>query len=398
MSELNSDSQKVLKDSAVSSDQDLSMQEADPANDTSDYYLRLYDEYDKDYCFVLKNNQPVNSLYNIFKTIPFCLSPSYFYDSSPCEIKLSSHPGFLTTEGGILFTKDASKPEYLVSISQDAKIKDVAWDGQLFVPIWKFNSRRFYTIIAVLCGWLYLDLPQYITPTPGLAPTLLGHKLLDYWVPPSPELSAEDPAFNSVTWQWVFFVLHILKVLFIFMLFQTGSLNPFSLNPYNRRSNRKKNIDEYLLKSIGWTATRKSTINDWRLAHSKNVIGKVGVGYAHQNNLWSKIRFAGVYLDNDEGYAVKKNMTVIEREEFEKKKLANPSKFYISPKYFDLFYEPLARVFADPESTNQTKAEMLTYYRQNGPKEGPQELKEAYDKREKLRNKLIKEKKIAPEE
>lgn len=342
--------------------------------------------------------EPVKSLYNIFEKIPFCLSPSYFYNPFPSEIKISRHPGFLTSEGGMLFTPYSSKPEYLDSIPQDAKIVDVAWDGQLFVPIWTFNYRRFYSIIAFLAIWLYLDLPQYITPTPGLAPTLLMHKLLDILMPPNENDIGKPPAFNSIIWQWAFFALHVLKVVFIFMLFQTGSFNPVSLNPAKRRAKRVANVDAYLLKSIGWTSMRKATVNDWRLEHSKNVIKEVGVGYAHQHSMWDSLRFSGVYLDKDEGFAVKKKMTLIEREEFKKHEKSNPSKFYMSEEYLNMYYTPLAVVFSDPAVPDATRAEVLSYYRKNGPKKGSDELKAIYEKREKLRNKLIKEGKIKPEE
>lgn len=316
----------------------------------------------------------------------------------PSEIKLSRHPGFLTSEGGMLFTTDSANKEYLDSIEQDAKISDVAWDGQLFVPIWTFLPRRFYGLVAFLAIWLYLDLPQYITPTPGLAPTLLANRLLDYLVPPSLEESTKESVFSTPIWQWVFFALHVLKIVFIFILFQTGSFNPVSLNPYSHYSSRRKKVDQHMLKSIGWTATRKSTVADWRLENFKNQT-KNGDSHSIQiSNSSDKLRFSGIYLDKDEGFNVKKNMTLIEREEFEKYKLANPSKFYMSEDYLNMYYTPLAIVFSDPEVSEVTRTEVLSYYRKYGPKKGTTELKAIYEKRERLQNNLIKENKIKAED
>lgn len=179
------------------------------------------------------------------------------------------------------------------------------------------------------------------------------------------------------------------------MLFQTGSFNPVSLNPYSHYSSRRKNVDQHMLKSIGWTATRKATVADWRLENFKNQM-KNGDAHSIQNQLSGKPRFSGIYLDKDEGFNVKKNMTLIEREEFEKYKLANPSKFYMSEDYLNTYYTPLAIVFLTPKCLRSPE---LRYCRtiENTVLKGTEELKVIYEKREKLQNNLIKENKIKAE-
>lgn len=333
-------------------------------------------------------------MFKIFDTINFCLSPSYFYNSYPADIKISRHPGFLTSEGGLLFLPEASNEKYLDSVSMDAKIGDVAWDGQLFVPIWSFNYRRYATVMIFLVAWLYADLPQYITPTPGIAPSLLAHAVLDSIFPPTAteiEIAQTTP-FKSVVWQWIFFLVHVVKIGFIYLIFHSGSFNPYSLNPFKRRTKRSAALDEQLLKSIGWTSACKGTIKNWRLENSRAKVKEVGVRYAHEHNLWYKLRTAGVYLDDDEGFGVKKNMTVAEQEKLEKTKIANPSKVYMSQEFLKLYFEPLIDVFDDESLEIPVLAEALAEFRKYGPKKGTPELKEIYDKREKLRNKLGKEK------
>lgn len=290
-----------------------------------------------------------------------------------------------------MFTKEASQEKYLDSVSKDAVISEVAWDGQLFIPIWHFSWRRYLTVIFVLSTWLYLDFPQYLNPTPGYAPTMLMFKLLELFFPSSPEEVAKGVPFNSPIWQWVFFILHVIKVSIIFAFLKFGVFNPSSFNPFKKRAQRSKSVDEHLLKTIGWTANHRATVDEWRTQNSRQVIKELGIGMAHHNGTLGKLRFSGIYLTKGEGFAVKKNMTLKEREVFEKERQKNPDKFYISDEYYQLYYTPLAVVFSDPETDDNTKAEVLAYYRRFGPKKGDEGLNELFDKREKLQNLWLRE-------
>lgn len=338
----------------------------------------------------------MSSLKKIFQTVPFPLSPSYFYDRIPEGFRISRQPGFLTSEGGLLFTKDAALDKYTSPVDQNAPIGKVAWDGQLMIPVWKFLPHRYTGVVTFLSLWLYTDLPQYITPTPGIAPIMIMYKFLDYLAPSGEDTSSTgtttaEAMFNSHTWQWVFFGGHLIKILFIFLLFNSGLFNPISLNPFKEKKLRSSKPDVKLFERIGWTSVRKATPDEWRTENSGNKIKEIGIGAAHQAGLLSTLPHEGIFLEDGEGWAVPK--TNNNNNKTDKEIIGKPGpRFYLSDDYLTKYYLPLATVFSDPEVNDEMRGEILSYYRKFGPKKGTPEIKQYYEMRVKANEKEEKEK------
>ncbi|GME79815.1 unnamed protein product [Ambrosiozyma monospora] len=137
-----------------------------------DVFIRMNDDEEKDYCFHVENTKTFGDLIEIFKTLPLNLSPSIYYERIPVGFKISTYPGYLTREGGLLFGYEAAEEKYLKPVPNDALIFSKAWNGQLLIPV--FPERTFfrYTVNTGLVLWLYCDLPEFISPTPGLSPTI----------------------------------------------------------------------------------------------------------------------------------------------------------------------------------------------------------------------------------
>lgn len=332
--------------------------------------------------------EPISVLKRIFQTLPFSLSPNYFYHRIPAGFKVSKHPGFLTSEGGLLFCKDAAKEKYTRAVDQNRPIGELLWDSQLVVPVWTFVPHRFLTVMSILMGWLYLDLPQYITPTPGIAPSILIQRVIDSVAVSAAAAESSPSQYDTPIWQWVFFAMHIAKIIFIFAMFQTGTFNPISLNPFTNRKLRTTQPTLEMLNSIGWTNVKRATPEEWRSQNSKNMIAEEGgFGKLLQNKgKLKEIANAGIFLTDGEGLATPKpskkenskegsdNSTKVEM-------IDKDGKFHLTDEYFYYYYAPLAKAINDENMDSQSKAELMSYYRRYGPKKATPELKEIYLKR-----------------
>lgn len=132
-------------------------------------YIRMNGEHEKDYCFNVGINDTFESLFRIFESLKISLRPNVFYEQKPIGFKVSNSPGYLTDNGGFLFSYDSDKLTKDVKLTD--KISDHCWPGQLVLPIWKTDYFTQYSIILGLLTWLYTDLPDAISPTPGICLT-----------------------------------------------------------------------------------------------------------------------------------------------------------------------------------------------------------------------------------
>lgn len=308
----------------------------------------------------------MGSLTSIFHAIPSPLSPNYFYDRIPIAFAASRAPGFLTSQGGLLFGPNAAA---ILSPALDptALLGDVIYEGQLVLPIWQYNYTRFLLIMTFLGAWLYTDFPQYLTPTPGLAPTMLLYNLLDKFFPdPTPQPSA----FDSVSWQWFFFSLHFLKVAFIYLLFYSGVFNPISLNPFRHRALRTRPVDSETLARFGPTGIRKASVAEWRVENARNEISELGIGAAHKAGLLLTLRDAGVQLTSGEGWDTPKDEFLVPPTTTND----TPYRFKLSIEYYRACYNYVTEHPSD-------HAERLEYYRRWGPKKGSSALLAYYAQR-----------------
>jgi hypothetical protein len=357
---------------------------------TIDVYIRMNDDPERDYCFNVDRSAPVAKLHDIFATLPMALSPSYFYEPLPVGFKLSTHPGFLTSEGALLFARDAANPgPYLKSVDQNAEIGNVAWEGQLIVPVWRLHTRRILVVASLLLGWLYLDLPQYITPTPGMNPTLLISRVFEH-VLPAGAVSAdavENLGGNdggSPLTQWMFFLVHVIKCAIIALVFYAGLINPLTMNPFKARfaaKNKAAELTPEKLLAIGWTGTHRATPAQWRENNRKHQIDRVGgIGKAHSMGILEQLRFAGVYLGPGEGFntpLTKDNKnTLAGADEFGLGK--TQGKFLLSDEYYKLLLQDISLKLHDETLSDREKTALLKSFRASGPIFGPQELQALY--------------------
>ncbi|CAN6637567.1 glucose-signaling factor 2 [Trichomonascus vanleenenianus] len=339
---------------------------------TMDIYIRMNEDCEKDYCFSVDREQPISSLSKIFETLPMVLSPSYFYNPQPIGFAVSTHPGFLTSEGALLFSSVAHNEKWLKKVDQSTKIKDACWEGQLVVPLWEYNYTRFATVLSILGGWLYLDFPEYLHPTPGYAPTTLFFNLVESFFP---ALKDDTPsAFNGIWWQWGFFTMHLLKVGFIYLILHVGGVNPVSFNPIVNRRSVKKEISREILLDIGWTSARRATPMEWREEHRKKVIEQHGgIVAAYHAKALEGLGSAGVWLREGEGFNTDPKATGVDE-----------SKFTVNEEYFQQLYVGLAKELSKEDTKEEDKALLIRNFRRSGPYEGPEGLKQRYEERKKL--------------
>ena len=325
----------------------------------------------------------VKNLIDIFKSLPMVLSPSYFYNAIPIGFAVSKEPGFLTSEGAILFNPDSHKEQHLKKVDQDARIKAVAWEGQLIEPIWEYNYTRWITIVSLLFFWLYLDLPQYITPTPGYAPTMLLFNFVEYYFP---ALKDEGPSpFDTAIWQWAFFAFHIIKVAVIYLIFWVGGVNPVSFNPIENRKASKNEITRDKLLNVGWTGSRRATPHEWKEENRKQKIEKAGgIVKAYHAGILTGIGDAGVTLGKGEGWD---SSSPTQAEE----SIAGdePRKFIVNRRYLTELYQVLASHLNNGELSEEEKGAVIKSFRRGGPEEGPERIKELYAARKLLGNGTI---------
>lgn len=335
---------------------------------------------------------PVGQLVEIFKTLPMALTPSVFYRRVPVGFKVSQQPGFLTSEGALLFPKTADDERFLKVLDMNALIKDSVWEGQLIVPVWARHEGHLLGIWSVLLIWLYLDLPQYITPTPGISPTILVMRLVDL-ISNSPQVIAEvaapveEKGWNGMVSQWIFFSLHVFKILIVWMIIYLGAVNTLSLNPLSLFSTKK--LGQQDLINIGWTGARRITPLDWREENRNAQIKAAGgVGAALASGLLERLPTAGVYLGYGEGWNTPIGNEASTNEE---------GMFLLCPKYYKQLYEDISVELHDDDVSDEKKNDLLKSFRRTGPVLGPQSLRDVYEERKKRGHGNLKKKNLTTE-
>lgn len=271
-----------------------------------DIYIRFNGDSEKDYCFQVKLTTTFRDLYKIFDTLPIALRPLIFYDAAPIGFKVSTAPGYLTEDGNFLFDEQAD--QITKNVPQDEAISKHCWPGQLVLPVWQFNLFSFYMFVTALLVWLYTDLPDFISPTPGICLTnQVGRAIvwlateLDF---PSIALSfAEDLSEpTSVYGGLLFFGFHVFKCLAIFFILYFGAFNPIKVWRFGPKS-VKLNVTRDELIELGWTGSRKADIHEYRDYYREYKIQEHGgmVG-AHKAGVFSQLTNLGCKLGMGEGY------------------------------------------------------------------------------------------------
>lgn len=338
--------------------------------DVLDIYIRMNGDAEKDYCFSVQKSAPVSQLMDIFEALPMTLAPSYFYDRYPVGFKLSKQAGFLTSQGAVLFTKTADSEEFLGKLESDKAISAQVWPGQLIVPIWQANNRRFLTVASVLLVWLYMDLPQHVTPTPGVSPTLLLMRAVDTIFRTSMQYPGGG---EGMVWEWVFFAFHFIKVLVIWVFFYYGGINPLSMYPYSSKYSDNDKLTRETLVTIGWTGIRRITPREWREENRKYRIDAVGgIRAAHDAGILGGLPNAGVLLEHGEGFDTHLG---------NKQERTADGRLLFSAWYMDNLYEQITADLHRTDLTEERKKELLKSFRRTGPLDGSPVLLELYEAR-----------------
>lgn len=282
-------------------------------------YVRLNDDIEHDYAFQIDKEDTINSkIKSIFHSNLneiMVLRPTVFHEHTPSGFKKSDHPGFLTNGGCLIFDYDANEKEYVKDLDADKPLFEQLWPGQLIIPQWNYSKKSLVIFGLLMVGWLYTDLPDCISPTPGIC---LTNQLSRMILPivrrfELHELAAklEDeirPNFSSVDAQWVFFVFHILKIMMITAFFFFGVANPITFNPY-RLWNLRNELDVHnprfknMLKSIGWIGARRATYDAFQTNYFNYMVDKYGGQVkAYRAGIIKQIASPGVKLQDGEGF------------------------------------------------------------------------------------------------
>lgn len=341
-----------------------------------DIYMRMNADSEKDYCLAIKRDAKVKDLLNIFTQLPINLCPSYFYDTVPAGFAASMHPGYLTSVGTMLFSEYADEEKNLVNLDLEADLKDVVHEGQLVVPVWQFHTSRYIRFVTILLGWLYLDLPQHITPTPGIAPSMLFVNTVQRMFPILRDREGTTDPFDTNIWRWGFFAMHCFKIIVIYLFFRVGVFNPKSLNIFKTR-HKVTNLTKDDLLSLGWTAIRRLPADDWHNTYREYLIAKHGdVLKAHKAG--DLERNMGVYLDAGEGFDGLRERDPSKRK-VDSKFLNKDGKFIVSDAYTRTVFEPMAEALQKRELSDEQLLARLHDYRRFGFLNGPQKLVELYE-------------------
>ncbi|EGW34633.1 uncharacterized protein SPAPADRAFT_57684 [Spathaspora passalidarum NRRL Y-27907] len=293
-------------------------QEDDSQSGYVDIYLRFNDDMEKDYCFQVKTTTTFKDLYKIFDTLPIALRPSVFYHARPIGFKKSISPGYVTEDGNFLFDYESQKQTERIT-DLNASINEHVWPGQLIIPEWEFNDFGFYAFLSFLLSWLYTDLPDFISPTPGICLTnqvtrLFAVLAVYFKQDKIAALLLEDSAEVGITGQIIFFVFHIMKILMIFGLLYTGAFNPIKVFKLPGTSiPSPKDLTKEQLLELGWTGTRKATIDEYKDYYRDYKIAEHGgMIQAHRAGLFDTMKHLGCELEEGEGYntpLTRENMT-----------------------------------------------------------------------------------------
>ncbi|KAL3228501.1 Glucose-signaling factor 2 [Nakaseomyces bracarensis] len=311
-------------------------------------YVRLNDDIEHDYAFQVNKEDTINSkIKKIFQSDLskiMVLRPSIFHEYRPSSYKKSDHPGFLTNGGCLIFDYDANEKEYLKDLDEEKPLFEQLWPGQLIVPQWKLAKKTVVLFALLMIGWLYTDLPDCISPTPGICLTNQLSRLILPLVRQFEmhELAAKleseiQPNFSSIEAQWVFFAFHIFKIICITTFFYLGIANPITFNPI-RLWYLRNELDIHnpkfknMLKVIGWIGARKATYDAYQTNFFNYMIDKYGGQVkAYRAGIIKQVASPGVKLHEGEGFQtpLKDRFTASTFKEMEENE-----RFILSEEYF----------------------------------------------------------------
>ncbi|AAS53752.1 AFR381Cp [Eremothecium gossypii ATCC 10895] len=286
-------------------------------------YVRLNDDLERDYAFQIEKDDTFESkLMKLFDRKEglaryMVLRPSVFYKDVPRGLCKSTHPGFLTEQGCLLFDYNANKEQHLQPLElREKKVWEQMWPGQLVVPQYEKSWATILGFAALMLAWLYTDLPDVVSPTPGICFTNQLSRMFMYLAqthgyPHVAAKLAEEIQVNStgLLAQWLFFTLHVVKVALIALFFYSGLINPISLNPVKVYSARQaftagsnKELAE-VLRSFGWIGAKRATYDDYRDTYYQAAIDKAGgTVAAYKSGILKKASDPGVALSAGEGF------------------------------------------------------------------------------------------------
>lgn len=367
-----------------------------------DVTIRFHDDYEDDYIFEIQKDSTIkNYLEKIFeengalaKILP--LRPSIFYEKIPKKFYKSVHPGVLTPGGSILFNFDSTKDQFLEELDPNIPLIQQLWPGQLIIPKWKVSYRNIviYTIFCFV--WLYTDLPDFISPTPGNCLTNYISwaliPIMDYLNKPqlSEKLKNEiQPNYSSITAQIIFFILHILKILIITFFLGLGLANPVSFNLSQIRSTKKtktnkETVIKELYKTLGWTGLKRAPYEVYKKEYYDYIMNKYGglVGSYKAGKLRRAVN-PGIILSNGEGYN-----TPIESTDNTFKVMKDRQKYILSDIYFKQMERDLETNLNKCDRDIEAKNNLIRNYKRYGNFESGVKIEEIFTIREKLSSKF----------
>ena len=243
------------------------------------------------------------------------LRPTVFHNYAPDYFCKSVHQGYLSEGGCLLFHYDAADDKYLTKLDEDKPLFDQLWPGQLIVPKWSYNKWNLFTYTAIILLWLYTDLPDVVSPTPGICVTNQLSRMiipiLEYMERPTlaSKLREEIQVNYSSFWaQWAFFLLHVIKVSVLTLFLRLGIANPITFNPikvYQFQNGNAVSSDHVkaILKSIGWIGSRRGTYDQYQSNFYSYTIKKYGGPVqAYRAGVIKTAANPGVELNAGEGF------------------------------------------------------------------------------------------------
>lgn len=273
---------------------------------TFDIYIRMKQSQENDFCFQVTDTTTFKDLFKIFTTVPIVWSPSIFYERVPIGFSVSSFPGLLTRTGGILFEGNADDVKYLTRVTDlDERVKDKCLPGQLIIPIFKERTFLHSSVVAFILIWLYTDLPDFISPTPGICLTNYATEVIVYVMREYLDKPAQATKFYNEMYaptteigQCIYFAFHIFKVLLFYFILWAGLFNPYSW-----KKPSLANLNREDLVRLGWTGVKKSMKQGYQDAYRKMLMKEYGsIMNIYNNGKLLYIRKCIVELGEGEGY------------------------------------------------------------------------------------------------
>lgn len=269
-----------------------------------DVYIRMNANPDHDYCFQVGDQTTFEDLLAIFTTLPVMLNQSVFYDRIPTGFRVSTFPGHLTRTGGVLFGLQADFEEYLENVGLKEKVKDRVLPGQLIVPVFRHRTVLHLGVVAVLALWLYTDLPDAVSPTPGICLSRYAAGAIAWGMEAIGRGERGIKFYNEimepvgVVGQCIYFAFHIFKVLMLYFILWAGLFNP-----YKFFGGAAPSVDKEALVAIGWTGAKKVSSDKYQNEFRKRIIAKHGgILKAYTKGFFPVIKNCVMELEKGEGY------------------------------------------------------------------------------------------------